>query len=245
MENRPLSQLIILPLVLAGTLLVGALFLPWQKTNWGKLQLLPGNTVTVLGEAKTNEKNRVASFSAGVNIVNDNKDVAVKEANEKIELLVKSIKDFGIKSEDIKTQNLNIYQNEETYYDTDNRQKSRPGQWRVSNSIEIKLKDSERAQELADLLTKSGATSVYGPNLTLEDTKDIENSLIKEAIEDAKKKAENIATSSERKLGKVLTVTEGFQTGGVYSSLDRGGGGGIEPGTSTVNKTVTVVFELD
>lgn len=206
---------------------------------------MPGRTVTVVGEAEKQQKNQIATFTAGVSVVNDSKDAAVAEVNQKIEAIIAAVKDFGIKAEDIKTQNLNIYQREETYYE-EGRQKTRPGQWSVSNTIEIKLRDVERASALADLLTKSGATNVWGPNFTFEESENGEDSLLSEAIKNAQEKAEIVARASGGKLGKILSVTEGYQQiPVVYRALEGGGGGApVEPGSTTIKKVVTVVFEL-
>lgn len=229
-------------------LFVASLFFPWERASWGSLAILPGKTVTVTGFANTKERNQVANFSAGAQAVNDNKDTAVKEVNQKMEAIINSVKEFGIKPEDIQTQNMSIYQRQDTYYEGQIA-KSRPGQWDVSNSISITLRDVGKAAELSDILTKSGATNVYGPNFTLEDTKDAEKKLLGQAMEDAKKKAEILSSASGRKLGKVISVTEG--SGGnfipIFSALKEGGGGSalIEPGSQSVSKTVTVTFSLE
>jgi len=233
-------------LLIVAMLIVGVYFIPWQKISWGKLELLPASAVTVTGEAKTQQKSQVATFTAGVTAVNDNKETAIAEVNDKIEALVAAVKAFGIDSADIQTQNLNVYRNEETYYE-EGRQKTRPGQWRVNNSISIKLKDVDRVAKLAELLTSSGATEVYGPSFTVDDTKEAEAGLVSEAMADARKKAEAMAAAAGRSLGKVLSVTEGSNVSGVrpmYEGMGAGGGGGIEPGSSTVYKTMTVTFEL-
>ena len=70
------------------------IFLP--KVNWGKMSLLPVETVTVNGEAKSQQKNEIATFTAGVEVVISVKEEAVTEVNEKIAELIKAIKDFGI-----------------------------------------------------------------------------------------------------------------------------------------------------
>lgn len=227
--------------------LSGLYLIPWQEINWGKIHLLPGKTITVLGEAETQEKNQIASFTAGVTVVNDNKDIAIEEVNQKIKTIIESVKSFGIKSEDIKTQNLSIYQGEETYYEEE-RQKRRSGQWTVSNSISIILRDIERASNLADLLSKTGATHVSGPNFSLDETQATEKSLLEKAINNAKEKGEAIAQASGRKLGKIINVSEGYQTPSIFRSLEgmeMGGGTPVEPGTSAIRKTVTVIFELE
>jgi len=233
---------IILAVVVVG---LGIYFVP--KMDWGKVRWLPAETVTVTGEAKSQQKNQIASFTAGVDAVNDSKDNAVKEVNTKMEALVKAAKDFGIEANDIKTQSLSYYQNEETYYDN-GVQKSRKGQWRVNNSIEITLREIDKAGKLADMLASSGATNVYGPNFRFDDTTGFENSLFDQAIKNARTKAEIIALSSGRKLGKIISVNEGASGSSIlpmYSAKGEGGGGApVEVGSGTVSQSVTVVFEL-
>jgi uncharacterized protein YggE len=234
---------IILGVIVVG---LGIYFMP--RMDWGKFRWLPAETVTVSGEAKSQQKNQIATFTAGVDAVNDSKDNAVKDVNTKMEALIKAAKDFGINQNDIKTQSLSFYQNEETYYDN-GVQKSRKGQWRVSNSIEITLREIDKASAMADMLASSGANNVYGPNFQFDDTSEFENSLFDQAIKNAQKKAETIATASGRKLGKVISVNEGSGGANIYpvyamKGAEGGGGAPVEPGSGTVSKSVTVVFEL-
>jgi len=234
---------IIIAVVVVG---LGIYFVP--KMDWGKIKWQAAETVTVSGEAKQTQKNQIATFTAGVDAVNDSKENAVKDVNTKMEALIKAAKDFGINQNDIKTQSLSYYQNEEMYYDN-GVQKSRKGQWRVSNSIEITLREIDKASAMADMLASSGANNVYGPNFQFDDTTEFENALFEQAIKNAKIKAENIAKSSGRSLGKVISVNEGVGGGNIYpmyaSKMAEGGGGApIEVGSGTVSKSVTVVFEL-
>lgn len=113
--------------VLGAVLLGGSYLLPWSRVDWGSISFKPAQTVTVVGEARNQVKSEVVSFSAGVNVVDDSKEKVIADVNGKVTAIISSIKDFGIKPEDIKTQNLNIYQNQETYYE-EGRQKQRPGQ---------------------------------------------------------------------------------------------------------------------
>ncbi len=114
-------------IVIGVVLLVSAcFFLPLSKIRWGKMELSPARTITVIGEAEGQQKSQIAQFTAGVNAVGDNKEELISEVNKKIEALISSVKKFGIAEKDIKTQNLSVYQGEETYYDSEGRQKSRP-----------------------------------------------------------------------------------------------------------------------
>jgi len=223
-------------------ILVALIFvLPLRLINWGKINIGQDQGITVVGEASSKEKNQIASFSAGVSVDDKDKSKAVGEVNEKINKLVSDLKEFGINEDDIKTRDMSIHEGE--------RYETREKLWYASNNIEIILRDLDKANDLADLLSQSGATNVYGPNLRMDDTSDIEKSLYDSALSDAREKAELIAKASGRKLGKVLSVVEG--SGGTYDNVpilrdfkEGLGGASIEPGTSTVSKTLTVVFEL-
>lgn len=247
MENKSTSVAIIVGFVSFVVLLaIGGMFLP----SWGRLTFVPPRTVTVVGEAKSQEKSQIAVFSAGVNAFNDDKNVAVNDVNKKVEAIIEAVKEFGVVAADIKTQSLNIYQNQEQYYDADGRQKYRSGQWNVSNTVEIRLKDVDRASALAGVLTKSGANNVYGPNFTFDDTSEQATALLDAAFKNAKEKAAKVALSTGKKLGSVISVTEAgasAQQVPMYRMEGGGGGGGaaVEPGSGTVSKSVTVTFEIE
>lgn len=245
MRNYPITRILLYSVTFIVVFFLTSFFLPWQLVSWGRFKVLPGETITVTGEAKTQLKNQVAIFSAGVSEVSDNKDKAISEVNQKVEKIIEAVKAFGIPAEDIKTQNLSVYQQEETYSE-EGRQKSRLGQWRVNNTIEVKLKEIEKAGELADLLTQSGANNVYGPSFSIEETTAEENALLGEAIKNAQTKAETIAKAGKRRLGKILNVTEGNQTSFYPLRAGEGLGGAapVEPGSQTIQKTVTVTFEV-
>ena len=125
-------------------------------------------------------------------------------------------------------------------------------QWHVNNSIEITLRDTTKATALNDLLNASGANSVNGPNFRVDDTNMAANSadLLAAAVKNATEKATTMAKAGNRSLGKMMSVNENGG-GAVYPitfamAKDSAGGGSasVEPGTSTVSKSVTVVFEL-
>jgi uncharacterized protein YggE len=233
-------------ITLLGLVIVGAFILPLRSINWGKVTFQPGNTVTVTGEARLKEENRKASFTAGVSAVKDKKDDAVNEVNQKTTAIIDAVKASGVKPEDIKTQNLSIWQEEETYTEG-GKQKTRPGQWRVNSTIEITLTDASRAGALAELLSRAGATNVNGPNFTIEEENDARNELLGQAVAEARKKAEILAKASNKKLGSILVISEGTNATQPYPLYERavgGGGGAMEPGTTTVTKSVTVTWEL-
>ena len=181
--NSPLSlkQLIIFAVFIGVVLIFGTLIMPWYLVKWGTVSFIPGETVTVYGEARTEQKSQVASFSAGVSVVNSDKDAAISQVNKGVEQIITAVKEFGIPDEDVKTQSISIYQGEELFNE-EGVQRSRQGQWRVSNTVEVKLRDVDRASELAEVLTQNGANNIYGPNFTLDDTNIVDNTLLNRSL---------------------------------------------------------------
>lgn len=228
---------------------VGIFLFPWHLVSWGRLTFGQERTVTVVGSSQQQTKNQIATFTAGATSIKDKKEDAVNEVNQKMEEIVKAVKAFGVKSEDIQTQNSNIYQTQETFYE-EGRQKTRPGQWSVNNSIAITLREVDRASALSDILSKSGANNVNGPMFSI-DTKasNLEALMMEQAIDNARSKAVVAAAKVGAKLGAVVAVQEGYGSPQIYPLMGGMGGGGggpvVEAGTSTVSKTVTVTFRLE
>lgn len=207
--------------------------------------------ITVTGQAEIDTLPQMAYFSATVSEFNSDKDAAVNQVNSAMDQLIAAVKTFGIADSDITTQQVSVYEvdggPEIMIFPPRPVQKG----WQASNSIEITLRDIEKASALTDLLQGSGATSVSGPNFTMDDTTDLEVQLLTEAIADAKEKAQTTAQAAGRRLGKVITVSESGNVMPLYyrgleavGSADVGVPAPIEPGTQTTSKTVMVVFEL-
>jgi len=246
-KHKHKHKIIFFPAIFTLILLTGIRFMPWDKVNWGKVEMLPGSAITVTGEAKDQLKSQIARFTAGVTVTHQDKQTAIDEVNQNIEQVIKVVKDFGIPEKDIQTQNISVHQEEQPRV---LRYPAPPAitQWRASNSIEVILRNVDQASDLADLLADAPTTNVSGPRFTLDDTQSAEVGLLQAAIDNAREKAEAIAKASDRRLGKVLTVSEGSQSqpGPILRTMEAGLGTGapVEPGTETVYKTVTVTFEL-
>lgn len=242
-----LKQTFLSTLVILVVVFLAAYLLPWSKVNWGKVSMQPSEVVTVTGYADSQEGNQQATFTAGVSALNDDKQAAVDEVNNKVNDIVNKVKGFGVPEADIKTQNMSIYQNQESYME-DGVTKYRLGQWNISNNVEVILRDVSKANGLADLLASTGANNVWGPNFTAGDSRDAQKALLAGAIEDARGKAEEAAKAAGKKLGKVLSVVESSAGGmypvPMYAEGMGGGGAGLQPGTSTVSQSVVVTFEL-
>ena len=207
------------------------------------------DSITVTGTAEAQFSNQISSYSITVESHDKDKAKAVENAVQKSKEVVDAVSALGIDSKDVKTQNLNVYQREDPYYEN-GVTKYKPNEWYASYTVEIILRDLSKSEELTAVLVAIESTSMWGPNLIIDNSETDYSDLLAKAVENATEKAEKLAVSSGKKLGKVLNIVEGVSQENVYP-LEyrevRGAGGSgfpIEAGSSTVSKTVTVTFEL-
>ena len=225
------------------------------SVNWGHLTLAPASTITVTGQARQDQMNQLASFSAGVEIIAPDKASATDQATTIMNQLVESVKNFGIEAKDLETSRVNVYQQDE-YYEIGSRTK---GDWVASSTLTITLRPkegedlAERSETLLALLNDSQATSVRGPNFQLDQQQINDTELLQLAVADAKEKAELIAKTTKQKIYKIVSLTEGSNNQPMPVLYDLAAKGvaqeaaispELEPGSSEVLKTVTITFEL-
>ena len=226
-------------LIIAVLILLAGLWVtPWSR---------PRAMITVTGEAQQQIDNQIARFNVSVSQTDKTKQTAVEAVNVEMDKIIKAVKAFGIESNDLTTQNVSVYEvdiPEAEILIYPPRPRSGEKEWQASNSLEIVLRDVDKASTLTDLLQGFKLAQVFGPSFSLEDYSQVSADLLTQAVKDAKEKAEKIAQASGRKLGKVLTVSEGgngqpwpVREMAVTSAP-------VEPGSSQTSKTVTVVFEL-
>ena len=226
------------------------LFIVLSIVAWAYFAQPWRQTITVTGTATSTIKNQIASYNANINAQDQSKTKAVSTVNEKAEKLISEVKKFGIPEADIKTNNVSVYQMQEPFIE-DGVQKYKPGRWSASIGVEIKLRDIDRSTEFATLLTSMEITDVFGPNLGLDNANLDDSAILAAALENARHKAQAIVAVSGRKLGKVVSISEGYSSTPQpfyktdYAGIGGGGGGTpIEVGSTETTRTVSVTFLL-
>ena len=83
------------------------------KPHWGSLEMRTNATITVSGTAKQEQNNQIANFTAGMESIEATKEEALNKTTAAMNQLIDKVKAFGIKAEDIQTQNASVYQETE------------------------------------------------------------------------------------------------------------------------------------
>lgn len=200
-KERPslnLNPNLIWPIVVLVIALGAFIFKPWQQK--------PLETISVTADGKTQTTPDIAKITASVISENQNVETAKKDVDERVARIIGMLKDLGIEEKDIKTQNVSTGSGYEilTYPPT------RPNTNQFTVTLEVNVKNLENTDEVITILTQNGISNLYGPTLTLSDEKfeAAKSQARQKAVENAKKKAEELASSAGRKIGKVSSIKE-------------------------------------
>lgn len=159
--------------------------------------------ISVSGEGKV----KVAPDQVVINlgVQNTGKDAAeVKKMNdETVDKVVKYIKKFGIPTSDFQTTNVSLYKS----YDYEKKKHN----FQASQSLTITLKDIKKYDELMMGLVDTGINNINGVEFKSSKLEEHKVTARKQAVLDAKKKAEDFASALNQKVGKAILITDNSQ----------------------------------
>ncbi len=199
--------------------------------------------VTGLGKARANPDQ--ATMSVGVNVSNENINLAVKESNDTIARITEVVKELGVEEDDIQTTNFNIWAEEQ--WDPETGQRKEEKLYRVDSTVQINVNDVEKIGEILEASITNGANNIYGLRFGIQDPSGLTAEARLGALDDARQRAEQIAAELGVTLGEVQSVVEisGGSVMPFFESAEFGiGGGGGEPPISEGSMTVTVSVQV-
>lgn len=216
-------------------------FKPWQTK--------PVQTISVNASGTAKATPNVAKITATVETKNPNIDLARQLNETKVAAIIVKLTGAGIDKKDIKTQNISAGQ---SYEPTIMIYPPRPNTNLFSTSLEVTIRNFDTADSIIQTLTQNGATNLYGPNLTVDDEKlnTAKSEARKKAVENAKVKAQELASASGRKIGRAVKIQEQGDYAYPVPMYAVGGtdlrekASQIQPGQDEVSINVQVDFEL-
>ena len=120
--------------------------------------------------------------------------------------------------------------------------------WTYSETLNVTVRDLDRASEALDGAIAAGATNVNGINFDVSNRADFLSNAQTQAVAVAKAQATKLAQAAGATLGSPLSVSTSYSGGGVYAADARAASGGtstpISPGTLDITASVTIVYAL-
>lgn len=183
-------------------------------------------------------------ISVGRSTVSEAVDIAAGRATD----LIDALQSAGVAEADIQTSNYSIYPE----YDYRENQTPRITGYRVDNTLNVKIRDLDRAGEVLDAATTAAGDEVRvnGVSFILEDNDALLVAARAAAWEDAKAKAEQLADLAGVTLGTPVTISEtvGSVPVPLYARAEMAAGDvatPIQPGQETVSVDLMVTFAID
>jgi uncharacterized protein len=197
-----------------------------------------GHTITVTGSGSATGTPNQALFTFGVSTRGKNAVQALTANSTAMRKLIDALKAAGLSSGALQTSSVSM-----------SPVTSEDGQeiigYSASNFVTATIANVSKAGEIVDAAVAAGANEVDGPSLSVSDQTALYNTALKNAIADARAKAQVLADASGLHVGSVASVEENGSSSPPLPFTDKAAsvGAPIEVGTQQITAAVTVVFE--
>lgn len=213
---------------------------------------------SVTGEGKVEVKPDVANVSGGVTVQKaQNNNAAQDELKKKHNDMVVAIKALGIKEEDIKTENYNVYPDYsyEVMPMNGTANNIKPQTYSGSVNITVKVRNSDKNNDLVGKVQQAmqnfGANTFQGISYDIDDESVYKEQARSLAIADAKMQAKKLEKDLGITFGKLVNFIE--MDNGVYPMYDKAmtmstanaaGGSTEQINAQSGTKTITIKVQL-
>lgn len=226
-------------LLLAYTKFAGPL--PLSVTS---ITTTKNDTFTVSGQGKVQVTPDIARVSVGVVSQGPSVKVVQSDLNRKANAIADAVKKLGIDGSDIQTSNYSIYPN----YDYREGGNQHITGYQASSTLTVKVRDIDRTNDVVDTATAEGANTIGGIQFDVENRDHVENEARKQAVSDAKKKAQVAADAAGFSLGRIINYSESpgpepmlpFSTDMRLEKANTN----IEPGSNEILIRVSLSYEI-
>ena len=198
-------------------------------------------TISVSGTGSVRAVPDRAQFSFGVTTQGTTASRALSANSTLARKVIAALKSAGVPAADIQTDSV-------TLSPTLSDDGSTIVGYTATNSVSVTLRDLGKAGSVVDAAVEAGANQVSGPSLVRSDQTALYRQALRLAVANARAKAHSLAAASGASLGAVRSIVEGSAApppvpleqaaGGVDTSTP------IEPGTQTIEASVTVEYAL-
>jgi uncharacterized protein YggE len=215
----------------------------------------PIRTITVNGTGVVKVDPDTASINLGVISNNESLEVAQQEVSEALEATTQTLTDLGILPEDIATSSYNIYPIAE--YDRDGNYVGIE-RYEVSSGLTVTVRDIDSVGTVLDSAVQAGVNNIWSISFYVDDPAEATAQARRSAVEDARGKADELATAAGMVVVNVVTINETSAPDPASLNYDLGRGGAeadmameqaasvpVSPGQTEIRVEVSIVFEIE
>jgi len=220
------------------------------------------NTISVSGEGEVAAVPDVAIFTITVREEAPEAKFAQTAATDSMNEIISYLEDEGIEEKDVKTQSYDIHPKYEWIKDCalfdaigECDRKRTLTAYEVSQSLRVKVRDTDNAGEVLAGIGARGVDNVSGLSFEIDDDDALRAKARREAIADAKRKAKVLAKDLGVQIVRVANFSEGASNKArpMYARMemammDSGGAAAPAPkmpmGENIIKSNVTITYEI-
>lgn len=163
-------------------------------------------SITVVGEGEVQVQPDVANVSVGVTTEAETASAAVRENNQRMAELQKSLRGLNIPDKHVQTSNFSVTPRQSV--DRDRRQPPRIVGYTVNNQVDVKILEASRLGAVLDAVVTAGGNQIRGVGFSLAEPKPHVDQARRKAMADARERAQLYADEAKVKLGAPLLIQE-------------------------------------
>ena len=180
----------------------------------------------------------------------------MKLATDSVSKLEKAIEEAGFNKKELKTTRFNIRTSYKSYYDENKNYKNKFDGYICEQGLKLQFDlDMQVLSKVLTAITKSGVEPRLNIRFSVKDKEKVNEELLINATENARRRAEVLAKASKVNLGKLLTINYNWSEVGIYSKttyemenkslvMEEAYAPNIEPDDIELSDTATFVWEI-
>src|SRR5690606_10827602 len=147
----------------------------------------------------------IATISAGVVTQAPDANAAMRANAAQMTRVMEAITRAGVAARDVQTAGISI---NPTWRHVDNQEPAISG-YSASNTVNVKVRDIARLDDVLDALVASGANNLNGPSFGIDQPEAVYDEARRKALELARARAEMYADSLGLRVRRIVSINEG------------------------------------
>ncbi len=162
--------------------------------------------ITVTGESTAQAAPDLATVDLGVTTEGPSAAEALSANSTAVKAIMDRLAAAGIEARDIQTSNLSLNPN---WTSTPDGAGSVISGYMAMNMLSVRVRDLTKLGTVLDAVVTDGANTLNGITFGLQDPKPVMTAARKDAVADARTRAEELAAAAGVSLGRLVSITEG------------------------------------
>jgi hypothetical protein len=202
--------------------------------------------ITVTGTGTVEAAPDIATLSIGVTTMGETAAAALSANSAQVDAVMARLTAAGIEARDMQTSNLSLNPNW-TGHDGSSTTGPTIAGFVASNMLTVRVRQLDGLGAVLDAAVADGANTLNGLSFGLADPAPVLDEARKEAVADARARAELLATAAGVKLGRVISISDGSMPSGPMPMFRADAAAMAVPiasGELGLSASVTIFYEI-